>query len=269
MRLIIRHTTRYSFDETVPYGLQQVRETPKSSGSQDVIRWSTTISGGQKELSYEDHHGNIVELISFEKDVSEVVIRSEGEVEVHDTNGVYGSEKSAAPLWLYEAPTDLTEVGQGCRGLIRAVEGENDLARLHSLSAAILKAVPYRSGVSTSTSTAEEAITSGEGVCQDHTHIFLACARAMGYPARYVSGYLMMDDGADQDATHAWAEAHVDGLGWVGFDVSNEISPDMRYVRVATGLDYSQAAPVTGTRFGSAEEVLAVEVEVTQQQQMQ
>jgi hypothetical protein len=81
-------------------------------------------------------------------------------------------------------------------------------------------------------------------------HIFVAAARSMGYPARYVSGYLMMNDRVHQDASHAWAEAHVDGVGWVGFDVSNGISPDARYVRVATGLDYREAAPVSGLRFG-------------------
>ena len=65
-----------------------------------------------------------------------------------------------------------------------------------------------------------------------------ARARALEVPARYVSGYLMMDDRVDQEATHAWAEAFVEGLGWVGFDISNGISPDPRYVRVATGRDY-------------------------------
>ena len=77
--------------------------------------------------------------------------------------------------------------------------------------------------------------------------------------------YLMLDDTQAQDAMHAWAEAHVDGLGWVGFDVSNSISPDPRYVRVATGLDYLQAAPVTGMRIGGADETLRVDIEVAQQ----
>ena len=95
---------------------------------------------------------------------------------------------------------------------------------------------------------ADAAIEHGCGVCQDHAHIFVAAARSLGYPARYVSGYLLMDDANTEEASHAWAEAHVDGLGWVGFDISNGISPDTRYVRVATGLDYAQAAPVTGTR---------------------
>ncbi len=108
-------------------------------------------------------------------------------------------------------------------------------------------------------------LEAGRGVCQDHTHIFLSCAREMGVPARYVSGYLMLDDVIAQQAMHAWAEAFVDGLGWVGFDVSNAISPDMRYVRVATGLDYSDAAPVSGTRTGGQGEMLEVRIDVAQQ----
>ena len=87
----------------------------------------------------------------------------------------------------------------------------------------------------------------------------------MDFPARYVSGYLMMNDRAEQDASHAWAEAYVDGIGWIGFDVSNAISPDARYVRVATGLDYREAAPVSGLRFGHGGETLKVNIEVQQQ----
>ena len=112
---------------------------------------------------------------------------------------------------------------------------------------------------------AEDAIAAGAGVCQDHTHIFLACARRMGVPARYVSGYLMLDDRIAQEAMHAWAEGYIEGLGWVGFDVSNGISPDTRYVRVATGLDYHDAAPVSGRRIGGAGEKLEVAIDVTQQ----
>ena len=102
-------------------------------------------------------------------------------------------------------------------------------------------------------------------MCQDHAQIFIAAARAMEIPARYVSGYLMMNDRIEQEATHAWAEAWVQGLGWVGFDVSNGISPDPRYVRVATGRDYRDAAPITGISFGPVAERLTVDLAVEQQ----
>jgi transglutaminase-like putative cysteine protease len=136
---------------------------------------------------------------------------------------------------------------------------------LHALSSVIRETVAYEVGASEADWSAEDALAAGKGVCQDHTHIFLSCARALGYPARYVSGYLMLNDRIVQDAMHAWAEAHIDGLGWVGFDVSNGISPDTRYVRVASGLDYADAAPVSGTRIGGNTETLSVAIDVVQQ----
>jgi len=104
----------------------------------------------------------------------------------------------------------------------------------------------------------------GKGVCQDHSHIFIAAARQAGLPARYVSGYLYMPDHDDQDASHGWAEAHIDGLGWVGFDVSNGISPDTNYVRIAIGRDAQDATPVTGMRMGAGGATMVVSVQVQQ-----
>jgi len=124
--------------------------------------------------------------------------------------------------------------------------------------------VAYRTNETDSRTTAEDALQQGQGVCQDHAHIFITVARLLGYPARYVSGYLMMTDRVDQDAGHAWAEAWVDGLGWTGFDVSNGISPDARYIQVATGLDYSDAAPIRGLVYGAGAENLVVSIQVQQ-----
>ena len=153
-------------------------------------------------------------------------------------------------------------------GLLRDVPASDTrkpLDFLHALSALIRERVAYEAGRTHSATTAEEAIGQAAGVCQDHAHIFIGAARASGVPARYVSGYLLMDDRIEQEATHAWAEAHVEGLGWVGFDVSNGISPDPRYVRVATGSDYRDAAPITGISIGASEQVLTVGVAVESQ----
>lgn len=265
MQLMINHETRYSYESPVSFGLMQLRKTPKSTHGQHVQNWQTTVSGGKKELQFEDFHRNVVELISIDAGTTELVIRSQGSVAMRETHGVVGLHQGPAPLWLFQRATPLTRAGTGCRGLIRQVSDGADLDRLHGLSAVIGDAVAYQAGQSETGWSAEDAIEHGRGVCQDHAHIFVACAREMGFPARYVSGYLMMDDRVSQDATHAWAEAHVEGLGWVGFDVSNGISPDMRYVRVATGLDYTQAAPVSGTRRGGDGETLSVSVQVAQQ----
>ncbi|MBE1284487.1 MAG: transglutaminase family protein [Rhodobacteraceae bacterium] len=265
MRLTIQHTTRYSFDEPVSFGLQQLRKTPKNTPNQHVLEWHTHVKGGQKELSFEDHHHNVTELISITPGVDTLDLISEGQVELNDTHGVVGRHRGPSPLWLYARPTDLTEARAGVRELIRGLDTGDTVDILHKLSARIRNEVAYEIGVSHSGWSAEDAIEAGNGVCQDHAHVFIACARKLGRPARYVSGYLMLNDRTTQDAMHAWAEAHVEGLGWVGFDVSNGISPDARYVRVSTGLDYSDAAPVSGTRIGGAGEVLDVQIEVAQQ----
>jgi transglutaminase-like putative cysteine protease len=153
------------------------------------------------------------------------------------------------------------------RELIAAVErsGGGMVETLHNLSNTIREAIGYETGHTNVNTTAEQAIAACHGVCQDHAHVFIAAARALDIPARYVSGYLMMNDRIEQEATHAWAEAWVHNLGWVGFDISNGISPDPRYVRVATGRDYRDAAPITGVSFGAASENLHVELAVEQQ----
>jgi transglutaminase-like putative cysteine protease len=195
------------------------------------------------------------------------VVHCEGEVETSDTAGVTGRHAGFAPLWFFQGATDLTRAGARVRALAKGLKDEEpeDIPRLHALSARIIAAVPYEIGMTHATTTAEEAMEQGGGVCQDHAQIFVAAARYMGYPARYVSGYLLMSDRVHQDASHAWAEVHIEPLGWVGFDVSNGYSPDERYVRVATGLDYRDAAPVSGLRYGKAGEAMSIDIQVQQQ----
>ncbi|WP_136637165.1 transglutaminase family protein [Pseudooceanicola onchidii] len=266
MRLKIRHTTRYQFEAPVHRGLQQLRVTPLAGGNQSVTGWSVEIDQGTKQLEFQDHFGNHVDLIALDTDTQEVTITCGGEVELVENHGVLGRHWGPTPLWLYKRQTDRTKAGVNVRRLARQVEGDSDLDRMHMLKELTADAVAYKTGASEPDWTAEDAVIEGHGVCQDHAHVFIACARVLGLPARYVSGYLMMDDRTDQDAMHAWAEVCLPDLGWVGFDASNRMSPDTRYVRVATGLDYSDAAPVIGTRVGGTGEALSVEIEVAQQQ---
>ncbi|MEL6876939.1 MAG: transglutaminase family protein [Pseudomonadota bacterium] len=273
MRLSIRHTTRYTFADPVVHALQRLRLTPKETQGQNILDWVMEYEGAQAELEYDDEHFNTVTLIAVEPGAREVTVTCRGTVETQDNAGVIGRHSGHLPLWSFMGQTKLTKPGVKLRALVRELSSAGDegqeskLDFLHALSAKIREQVAYRTGSTAVNTTAEEALEAGEGVCQDHTHIFLGSARAADIPARYVSGYLMMNDRIDQEATHAWAEAHIDGLGWVGFDISNGISPDPRYVRVATGRDYRDAAPVTGISFGSAEQVLTVNVAVEQQHQ--
>ena len=265
MQLSIRHSTRYDYDQPVDYALQKVRLSPVSSEMQTVADWQIEIEGGRIETSYSDHYGNHVDLVSADIGTKALTITAHGTVSTRDMAGVLGQVYGRAPLWHFQQKTTQTEPGERIRDLAAVLAGAQEvLSGLHDLSAAILAAVPYETGHTHPATTAEEAIGIGHGVCQDHAHIFIAAAREAGLPARYVSGYLMMDDRVDQEASHAWAEVHVDDLGWVGFDVSNGVSPDERYVRIATGRDAGDAAPVSGLRHGSADESLIVSLQVQQ-----
>jgi transglutaminase-like putative cysteine protease len=273
MKLSIRHTTHYAFAQPVVHALQRLRLTPKETQGQRIIDWQMTFDNAHAELQYDDQHFNHVTLIGLAPGAREVTVTSQGMVETEDNAGVIGRHSGHLPLWSFLRQTPLTRPGAKLRGLLREVHGPVDdapLDFLHALSGLIRDRIPYETGRTHSATTAEEAVGHGAGVCQDHAHIFIGAARAAGIPARYVSGYLMMDDRIEQEATHAWAEAHVEELGWVGFDVSNGISPDPRYVRVATGSDYRDAAPITGISFGTAaDEVLTVGVAVEAQPQGQ
>ncbi len=271
MKLSIRHTTRYSFAEPVVHALQRLRLTPKETQGQEILDWAMEYDNAQPELEYDDQHFNTVTLVAVDPGATDVTITCKGTVKTEDNAGVIGRHSGHLPLWSFLGQTKLTKPGPKLRALIRALPHSPDdkLEYLHVLSAAIQEQVRYETGQTNVTTSAEQAVEAGHGVCQDHAHIFIGAARAADIPARYISGYLMMNDRIEQEASHAWAEAHIDGLGWVGFDISNGISPDPRYVRVATGRDYRDAAPVTGISFGSTEQLLTVDVAVEQQQDSQ
>lgn len=265
MQLTISHTTIYTYETPVHYALQRVRLTPTDTTQQKVQSWSLSVQGGVTEAQYLDHNRNMTHLVNVDQGGTEVRLTATGTVMTMDTAGILGHMTGPAPLWLYKRETALTEPGEAIRDIAAPLTGSSDmLAALHDLSARIAEAVEYGTGQTWAQTTAEEALAGGRGVCQDHAQIFIAAARLAGVPARYVSGYLMMDDRTDQDAGHAWAEAHLPSLGWVGFDVSNGQSPDERYVRIASGRDYTDAAPISGLRQGEGDERMIVTLQVQQ-----
>lgn len=265
MFLKVSHTSTYHYDQPVSYALQRLRLTPQSCRTQTVHNWDVRFHGAVKEASFRDGFNNICELIRHERSALEISITAEGEVTTQETAGVYGEDRSPSPLWMYTRQTELTEPGIQIKGLCETVTGISDrLERLHALMGALASRMLYEIGSTDVETAAEAALAAGHGVCQDLTHVFCAAARLSGIPARYVSGYLMMDGVEHQAASHAWAEAHVAGLGWVGFDAANNMSPDEKYVRIATGLDYRDAAPISGIRLGDGREKLEVSVKVEQ-----
>ena len=268
MLLSVRHRTEYRYDAPVFFAMQRLRLWPCGGRHQRVGRWSVRVEGAVEQARLSDAHGNDLRLYAVEGGAEALTIDVEGEVETLIENGVLGAHEGP-PLWLYLRETSLSVADPPVRELATVVDEGGTLASLHALSSRIREAVTYEVGATGPTTTASDALRLGRGVCQDHAHLFCAAARSRGVPARYVSGYLKMNDREHQDATHAWAEAHVDGLGWVGFDVSNGYSPDGRYVRLATGLDYRDAAPVSGILSAERTETLRVSLSVIQRQAQQ
>jgi transglutaminase-like putative cysteine protease len=266
MRLKISHTTEYEYDEPVPYSLQRLRLTPLDGPGQKVLNWIVSVDGAKVEAGYADQFGNRVELVSTEDTQKTIRITASGEVETQDRAGVFGPHQGFCPLWLFLRDTPLTRPGDLVGELAKSLTGDTELARMHALMETIHTRVTYIPGTTTTETTAEEALAAKTGVCQDHTHILLAAARSLEIPARYVSGYLLMDGQTEQVATHAWAELHLPGLGWVGFDAANNVCPDERYVRIATGLSYADCVPVSGMRIGLAGEHLKVSLSVAPSQ---
>ena len=267
MRIAITHTTTYA-TEGAARAIQALRLTPPSGRSQQVVSWRVEVPGSGVALRYVDAFGNLVELAASQGAVADVRIVAEGVVETTDTAGVVGpgGEAMAASVCLRSTP--LTEADDAIAAFAETCRREETLASLHAILDGLHVLVAYDTSASTSETTAMAAFTARRGVCQDHAHIFIAAARGLGIPARYVTGYLLTD-GGDSVAHHAWAEALSPGIGWVGFDPANGQCPTERYVRLAIGLDAIEAAPVRGIRMGGAREELWVNVSVSEQTQSQ
>ncbi|MEO8803589.1 MAG: transglutaminase family protein [Rudaea sp.] len=263
MLLSIRHTTQYRYAEPALRVTQAVRLWPTACTSQRVASWQVDVEGRRLSSSNSDGFGNRVATHTADGPVTGIRIDVRGEVETRDTQGVLdaGNEPLPPEYFLYATP--LTRIGASIHDLaISTPQADGDIARLHGLCNLVRDRLDYVPGQTDAQTTASQALANGAGVCQDHAHVLIAAARALEYPARYVSGYLCAGvDGGDA-ASHAWAEIHVPDIGWVGFDAANRICPDEHYVRLACGRDYHDAAPIRGVHQGGVEETLEVSVQI-------
>ena len=263
MRIRIDHSTTYAYDRAARYIIQTLRLSPRSSEAQQVRDWRVETDVDARLRKSEDAFGNIVHTLYTEQPTRSLTIRVSGEVVTTETAGVVPRDQETLSPLVFLRDTPLTRRDKLISVFASEFSAHPPLERLHRLMAGIHGSVAFEIGVTTPTHTAAEVLALGRGVCQDHAHVFIACCRQMGVPARYVSGHLLRRDGQDdQEAGHAWAEAWIGDLGWVGFDPANGICATERYVRVATGLDYLGAAPVRGATYGGGGERLAVRLNV-------
>lgn len=269
MRLEIRHLTNYNYEAHVRFSAQYLRLTPYNNRSQRLVRWRIAVPGSSSLHEWRDGFGNICQTVVNHEPVDRISIEAKGVVETTDVSGVLPQEEDSLPLGVFLHHTPLTKAENGIVEFAerhRAGVEKNRVEGLHALMDAIHEAVEYRVDETHVHTRAAEALADGFGVCQDHAHIFIACARFLGIPARYVSGYLFdVEAATPHAASHAWAGAWVPDLGWVSFDVANRICATDRHVGMAVALDYAGAPPVRGVRHGGEEdEGMHVEVHVRQ-----
>ena len=267
MRIAINHSTSYSYGKPIMTAMQLMRLTPRSSANQFIRRWRVEIDADAKLDKSEDAYGNITHMAFIDGPLEAVNILIEGEVDTTDTGGVMLGIVERQPAQLFLRDTSLTEASAAIKDFARdawTAESGELLAVLHKINSDLHENLRFDVTATNSSTTAAEAFNAQHGVCQDFSHVYIAAARSLNIPARYVSGYYLRTDTAEQDAGHAWAEALVPNLGWVGFDPANGLCVNDRYVRVAIGLDSREAAPVRGAQTGGQDEALSVSIRVKQ-----
>ncbi len=259
--LSIKHETLYKYTAPVSYTIQQLRVIPRHEDHQRIVSWQVNTIG--KTHAFEDAFGNSCEMLTLIAPHKEVKIIATGTVEIADLDHGRIHDKSQLSPLTYTVPTNLTEPSEMIREFAaKNLSTQSNTTALLDLASAIRASVKYQSGATTVTTSAQDALQLGMGVCQDHAHLFLACCHSMGLPARYVSGYFDSGDVA-HGASHAWVDVWVEESnfsGWVSIDVTHACLQNAGYCRLAVGRDYESAAPVRGVRRGGGDESMTVNV---------
>jgi transglutaminase-like putative cysteine protease len=263
MRIRISHSITYSYAEPVRQLRQVLRLTPRDHDGQHVMSWRIAPSIDGRLHAGQDPFGNITHDFSADGPIENYAIEINGLIETVDLAGVVRGVTEKVPPDVFMRDTRLTQANEPLRALAdRAASRDgSSLTKLHALMETIkadIRCIPTADHLGIGAAACAEA---GEGIPQDIAHVFMTCARMLGAPARYVSGYVAASDTlAHADGAHAWAEAWLPDYGWIGFDAANGLCPIDTHVRVAAGLDYADAAPVRGARTGGQGESLLVEV---------
>ena len=260
MRLTIFHDTVYLYETPARYCIQYLRLTPRADAGQRIVEWDIESPGVRWRQT--DAFGNVVYVMSLDAAHQTLRIRARGVVETSLRPGDAIADVESVPVESFLVPTPLTRPDAAMLDMARVVTAADDKdAALDSLMRDIHARVRYETGATDVEHTAAEALALGRGVCQDHAHIFIACARAAGLPARYVSGYIDAGD-ASHVSSHAWADVWLAGRGWVSFDATHTVHAGEAYCRLAVGRDFLDASPVRGMRRGGTGELLSVNVAV-------
>lgn len=267
MRLRIAHSIVRRYEPPAASAIQVLRLTPRNHEGQYVIDWRIDVSADAKLVGHEDAFGNITHVFTADGPLGELSVTVDGEVETQDTDGLIRGAVERFPPSLFLRETPLTRADAAIGDFaqqVTAANGRGALAGLHALLRGLHDQMSFGDVGAEAAPTAAEAFARRYGIAQDWTHVFIGAARSLGVPARYIAGYFCAMGERTQERDHAWAEAFVPDLGWVGFDPAKGACPTDAYVRVAIGLDAHGAALVRGRRYGTGDETLEVAVKMDQ-----
>jgi transglutaminase-like putative cysteine protease len=277
----IRHLTKFRYASPVSESVMETRMHPRSDGSQRCLTFHLSVSPRCRAFSYRDHLGNNVHHFDIPGQHAQLVIIAEALIDLQHPTPVPASlapdawpELDALVMngdyWEMLLPSEFASPTPSLLDLakqLRVSRRDDPLQVLHELNSALYDLFEYTPKSTKVDSPIDDAIHSKQGVCQDFAHIMIALVRTVGIPCRYVSGYLhrrVQDhDRSAEDATHAWVEALLPQLGWVGFDPTNHLVAGDRHLRTAIGRDYADVPPTKGIFRGQTASELSVAVRVT------
>lgn len=259
MRLMINHQTVYQYQEPVSSAIQYIRMIPHTTSRQVVEQWWVNVSG--HHLQQYDGFGNNWLTTTQNTPYQQLSILAQGIVDV-DMNAQFSLDTHLTRP-IHPAVFLQNTVRTTCTAQMKDFaqqQAGRDYERLITLAQALLGYMPYLPGETQVHTSAAQAFEQQRGVCQDHAQVFVAMARYLGYPARYVSGYLYVEN-SNHLASHAWAEVYMHHR-WHCFDVSNQQFTPQNHVQIACGRDYADVAPVRGIRKGGGIETMHALVQV-------
>jgi transglutaminase-like putative cysteine protease len=280
----ILHNTRYRYSQTITQSMMEVRMQPITDGAQRCLSFKLATTPRARVSDYRDYLGNTVHVFDIPSAHKALTISANAVVEMLDMpplplslpETAWGDIDRLADDYAF---WDMLHPGERTAGTAlleqfaeetHFVRRRDPLSLLRELNQQIYRRFDYVPESTTVDSSIDEALIARRGVCQDFSHIMAAMVRRLGIPCRYVSGYLYhqrsIKDRSSPDATHAWVEAYLPPLGWVGFDPTNNVLAGERHIRAAVGRDYADVPPTFGVFRGTAESQLQVEVRVTETQ---
>lgn len=278
----ITHTTRFRYSQPISESVIELHMQPRTEGTQRCLLFRLITHPPARATAYTDYLGNTIHFFDIPGRHVHLTIRAESVVEIqppsllpealdNDAWDVLDKISEAGNYWDMLTPSDRTQPTPLLNTFAREIaaeRGADPLTLLKQINSRVYHAFEYDPDSTHVHSPIDDALRARRGVCQDLAHIMIALVRQLGIPCRYVSGYLFYQrdhhDRSTPDASHAWLEAYLPSLGWIGFDPTNNLLAGERHIRVAVGRDYNDVPPTRGIFKGTAESELEVAVHVKQ-----